>query len=97
MSVLKAMLKYVGYYILVMALLSVFAGESVRELLITLCGAALSVSMFATIIHLLIGGSIGVAAQKVSAWCLRGTIITASIVIIANIGLLNITRVFTGG
>lgn len=97
MSVLRVMLKYVGYYILIMILISIFAGSPIRELLITLCGAALSGSMFAAIIQLLIDGSIGVAAQKVSAWCLQGTAITTAIVVIASIGVGNIARLFTGG
>lgn len=97
MSVLRVMLKYVGYYILIMVLISIFAGSPIRGLLITLCGAALSVSMFAAIIQLLIDGSIGAAAQKVSAWCLRGTAITTAIVVIAGIGVGNIARLFTGG
>ena len=94
MNVLRVMLKYVGYYILIMALISIFASSPIRGFLITLCGAALSVSMFASVIQLLISGRIGAAAEKVSAWCLRGTAITTAIVIIAGIGLENIRRLF---
>ena len=97
MNVLRVMLKYVGYYILIMALISVFAASSIRGPLMTLCGGALAVSMFAAVIQLLLDGSVGIAAQKVSAWCLCGTAITTAIVVIAGIGLGNIVRVFTGG
>ena len=97
MNVLRVMMKYVGYYILIMALISIFAAASVRGLLITLCGAALSVSMFAAIIQLLLDGSIGATAQKISAWCLRGTAITTAIVVIAGFGFGNIVNVFAGG
>ncbi len=96
MNVLRVMLKYVGYYVLVMALISFFAASPVKGALLTLCGAALSVSMFAAVIQLLLDGSVGAAAQKVSAWCLRGTVITTAIVVIAGIGIGNIARVFTG-
>lgn len=94
MNVLRVMLKYVGYYILIMALISIFASSPVRGALITLCGVALSVSMFASIIQLLLDGSVGAAAQKISAWCLRGTVIVTAIVVIAGIGVGNIAKVF---
>ena len=55
---------------------------------------ALSVSMFASIIQLLLDGSVGAAAQKISAWCLRGTVIVTAIVVIAGIGVGNIAKVF---
>ncbi len=97
MNVLRVMLKYVGYYILIMALISIFAGSPIRGWLITLCGAALSVSMFAAIIQLLLDGSVVAAAQKVSAWCLRGTAIVTAIVVIGGIGVGNIAKVFIGG
>ena len=97
MNVLRVMLKYVGYYILIMTLIAIFASSPIRGLLITLCGAALSVSMFAAIIQLLFDGSIGAVAEKVSAWCLRSTAITTAIVVIAGIGLENIGRLFIGG
>ena len=96
MSVLRLMLKYVGYYILVMILLAVFSRPAVRELLSTLCGAALSVSMFASVIQLLLGGSIGAAAQRTASWLLRGTVIITAIVVIAGLGFDNIARLFTG-
>lgn len=97
MNVLRVMLKYVGYYILIIALISIFASSPVSGALITLCGAALSISMFASIIQLLLDGSVGAAAQKVSAWCLRGTVIVTAIVVIAGIGVGNIAKVFAGG
>lgn len=95
MSVLRLMLKYVGYYILIIVLLAVFSRPAVRELLCTLCGAALSVSMFASVIELLLGGSIGTAARKISSWLLRGTVITTAIVVISGLGFDNIARLFT--
>lgn len=97
MSVLRVMLKYVGYYILITLLISIFAAPSVREILITFCGAALSVSMFAAIIQLLLDGSTGAIAQRISAWCFRGTVIITAIVVIAGIGIGNIAKVFVGG
>ena len=96
MNVLRLMLKYVGYYILIMGLLAVFSRSAVRELLSTLCGAALSVSMFASVIQLLLGGSIGTTAQKISSWLLRGTVIITAIVVIAGLGFDNIARLFSG-
>lgn len=97
MNVLRVMLRYVGYYILIMALISMFAGASVRESLITLCGGALSVSMFAAVAQLLLNGRCGSMAQRVSAWCLRGTVITTAIVVITGLGLGNIAKLFTAG
>lgn len=94
MDVLRIMLKYVGYYILIMALISIFAADAVKGSLSTLCGAALSVSMFAAIIQLLLDGNAGAIAQKVSSWCLRGTVILTGIVVIAGIGVGNIAKVF---
>ena len=96
MNVLRVMLKHAGYYILVMVLISVFSALPVRGALTTLCGAALSVSMFAAIMQLLLDGTVGATAQKVSAWCLRGTAITTAIVVIAGIGIGNIAKVFVG-
>ena len=96
MNVLRLMLKYVGYYILIMGLLAVFSRSAVRELLRTLCGAALSVSMFASVIQLLLGGSIGTTAEKISSWLLRGTVIITAIVVIAGLGVDNIARLFIG-
>ncbi len=97
MSVLRVMLKHVGYYVLIMVLVSFFTASPVRGMLVSLCGAALSVSMFATIIQLLLGGSTGYAAQKISAWCLRSTAIITAIVVIGGLGIGNIARVFAGG
>lgn len=96
MRVLRVMLKYVGCYILTMALISIFAGSPIRDILMTLCGAALSVSMFAAIVQLFFGGNIGAMAHNITTWCLHGTIITTVIVIIAKIGFGNIVKVFTG-
>lgn len=97
MNVLRIMLKYVGYYILIMVLISFFAPTSVREALTLLCGAALSVSMFAAVFQLVVDGQAGVTAQRISAWCLRGTAIIAAIAVIAGIGINNIAKVFTAG
>ena len=97
MSVLRVMLKYVGYYILIMALISVFVSSQIKGYLIILCGAALAVSMFAAIIQLLLDGSVGATAQKISAWCLRGTVIVTAIAVIAGIGFGNIAKLFAGG
>ncbi len=94
MNVLRIMLRHAGYYIIVLALISLFAGAYFREWLITLCGAALSVSMFSAIAELLLGDSIGEGAQRVSVWCLRGTAITTAIVIIARFGIDNILKLF---
>lgn len=94
MSVLRVMLKYVGCYILTVTLISIFAAPSMKGVLTTLCGAALSVSMFAAVIQLLLGGSVGTIAQKVSAWSFRGTVIITTIVVIAGIGIDNIAKVF---
>lgn len=97
MNVLRLMLKYVGYYILIMGLLAVFSRSAVKELLSALCGAALSVSMFASVIQLLLGGSIGATAQKAASWLLRGTVVITAIVVIAGLGFDNIARLFIGG
>ena len=96
MSVLRVMFKYAGYYVLMTALISLFAGPTAKGLLLQLCGAALSVSMFASIIQLLTDGKVGITAEKVSAWCLRGTAIVSAIVVITGIGFGNIIRLFTG-
>ena len=74
-----------------------FAAASVRGLLITLCGAALSVSMFAAIAQLLLEGSAGATAQKISTWCLRSTAIVIAIVVIGGFGIENIIKVFSRG
>lgn len=94
MNVLRVMLKYAGYYILIMILISIFAAASVKGVLGTLCGAALSVSMFAAIIQLISSGSVGEIAQKISTWCFRGAMITTVIVVIAGIGIENIAKIF---
>ncbi len=96
MNVLRVMLKYVGYYIMIMLLISIFAAASVKGMLGNLCGAALSISMFAAIIQLLFSGSVAEVAQKISTWCFRGTIITTVIVIITGIGIGNIVKIFSG-
>lgn len=97
MSVLRVMLKHAGYYVLMSVLLALFAGPYTRNLLLIVCSAALSVSMFATVIGLLLDGEVGLAAQRISAWCLRGSAIATAIAIIACIGLGNILRLFAGG
>lgn len=97
MDVLRVMLKYAGYYIMITASISFFGAVPVRGVLNTVCGAALSVSMFAAIIQLLIDGDIGLAAHRVSAWCLRGTVIITAIVIIAGIGIDKIAKLFITG
>lgn len=97
MNVLRVMLRYVGYYVLITVSISFFGAAPARGLLNTVCGAALSVSMFAAIIQLLIDGDIGLAAQKVSAWCLRGTAIITVIVIIAGIGIDKIAKLLIEG
>ena len=97
MSILRVMTKHVGYYVLMMVLISFFAAASVRGLLITLCGAALSVSMFAVIAQLLLEGSAGATAQKISTWCLRSTAIVTAIVVIGGFGIENIIKVFSRG
>ena len=96
MGILKVMLKYAGYYILVMVLLSIFAPDTVKTILLTICGAALSVSMFAAVIQLILGegGGVGAVVYKISTWCLRGTIIITAISVIAGIGLGNIAKIF---
>ena len=66
MSVLRLMMKYAGYYVLFLVLISSFAASPTREMLTTLCGAALSVSMFAAIVQFLLDGSAGAVAQKVA-------------------------------
>ena len=86
----------IGALAVVMILLAVFSRPAVRELLSTLCGAALSVSMFASVIQLLLGGSIGAAAQRTASWLLRGTVIITAIVVIAGLGFDNIARLFSG-
>ena len=96
MSVLRLMMKYAGYYVLFLVLISSFAASPTREMLTTLCGAALSVSMFAAIVQFLLDGSAGAVAQKVSSWCFRITAITTGIVVIAGIGIDNIVKVFAG-
>lgn len=96
MSVLRLMMKYAGYYVLFMVLISSFAASPTRGMLTALCGAALSVSMFAAIVQLLLDGSVGAVAQKVSSWCFRITVITTGIVVIAGIGIDNIVKVFAG-
>jgi len=96
MNVLRIMMKYAGYHILIMVLISSFVATPVRGVLTTFTGAVLSVSMFAAIIQLLLDGSAGTIAQKVSAWCLRITVITSAIVVITGIGIDNIVKVFVG-
>ncbi len=97
MNVLNVMLKHFGYYILTMIVMSWFVTSSMQNFLLTLCGAAIFVSMFATIVQLFFDGSIGCGAQKVSAWCLRGTAIITGIAVISTIGINNIVKLFVGG
>lgn len=97
MNILRVMTKHVGYYVLMMILVSFFAAASVRGLLITLCGAALSVSMFAAIAQLLLEGNVGATAHKISTWCLRSTAIVTAIVVIGGFGIENIIKVFSRG
>ncbi len=94
MSILRILLRYVGYSILIMLLLFSFAESVIRDMLITLCGAALSISMFAAVFQLLLGGSAGAIAQSISAWLLRGTAVIAAIVVITEIGIGKIIRLF---
>jgi len=95
MNVLNVMLKHIKYYIFMMILMSWFVTPSLQNLLITLCGAAIFVSMFATILQLFFDGCIGSGAQMVSAWCLRGTAILTGIAVIATIGVGNIIKLFS--
>ena len=97
MNVLRIMLKYAGYYILIEGLIAVFAAPPTKGALSALCGAALAVAMFAAVLQLLLDGSIGAAAQRISSWCWRGTVIVTAIVIISGIGIGNIIKVFSGG
>lgn len=96
MSILREMVKYAESYVLMVVLISLFAASSVRGMMITLCGAALSVSMFASIAQLLLDGTAGAVAQKVSAWCMRSTAIVTAIVVISGFGVGNIAKMFAG-
>lgn len=73
-----------------MTIISLFALTGMKDFLFKVCGAALSVSMFAAIFQLIIGGSLGSGAQKISTWCLRGTAIITAIAVIAGYGVRNI-------
>lgn len=97
MSVLKVMMRHVGYYILTIMLISSFTSGIAHELLMTVCGAAVFISMFAAVIQLFFDGSVGAGAQKVSEWCLRGTAVTTGIAVISSIGISNIAKLFGSG
>ena len=96
MNVLRKMLKYAGYYIMTMMAVGFLAPAAVSDLLTSLCGATLSVSMFAAIFQMIVGGDMGKTAGKISEWCLNGTAAVTVIAVIAGIGLDNIAGLFKG-
>ena len=97
MSLLRVMMKHLGYYILMIILLSWFVTGTIQGILITICGAAVFISMFAAIVQLIFDGDIGAGAQRISIWCLRGTAIVTGIAVIGAIGINNIAKLFTCG
>ena len=85
-----------GYYIAVSILISTMCRTGLGKSISALCGGAIFVSMFASIYSMLIGGNSGAVAQKVSTWCLRGTVITTGVLIISEIGIDKIVKAFAG-
>ena len=94
MAVVRTMLKYTAYYIVISVVVSMFAGHDVQQHLLVLCKAALAISMFAAVFQLLLQGEAGAVAQNVSSWCLRGTTAIAIIVVVSGIGVQSISSLF---
>ena len=85
-----------GYYIAVTILISTMCRTELGMSISALCSGAIFVSMFASIYSMLVGGGSGAVAQKISKWCLRGTVITTGVLVISEIGLDKIVKAFAG-
>lgn len=93
MNTPRITLKYVVYYVLIMIAISIFGPSTNKTLLINLCQVGIAVSMFAGVVQMLLSGSGAGIAQRVSDWCLRGTIIVTGLAVIAGIGFDSVKRI----
>lgn len=90
MSVLNTMIKYVGYYIVMMILIALFTGTTAQMILTKLCEAALSIAMFSAVMELLLDERTGAIAHRISDWCMKCCIAAVFIAVVSEIGIMNI-------
>ena len=94
MNILRCIGRCIVYYIAVCLIISIFVESSWQSALITIAGAAVSVSFFAMLLDLFVGDIGGGIFQKIENWCLRGMFIVVALAAAVSVGLDKIMALF---
>lgn len=94
MSLLKVVGKHASQYIISVIAITLFVTQSFRSVMLTVSGALISISLFATTFGLILGECGGNICYGISKWSTRIMIILVVIMSAYGIGISNIIKLF---
>jgi len=94
MSILRIIGKHAGQYILSVIVISLFVSQSFRPAMLTISGALIAISLFATSFSMILGEYGGNVCSSIATWSTRIMIFLVVVMSAYGIGISKILKLF---